>query len=131
MRTYSHPVLAALRFLQECGLPESTDGLKPAPFQSIDEAVAVLQRHSGKDFGPDIASWREWFRRNRRSMEPIDLIESAEPAAPPPPHAPPKPVDQSITDTWVQSSATPPPHVPLKPVEPSITDTWVDADRRD
>jgi hypothetical protein len=101
MRTYSHPVLAALSFLQDSCSPEGAVGSYAGRFQSADDAVDVLRRHSGKDFGPDIARWRDWFRHNRWAIEPIDLIESEEHAAVPPSHM--KRVDQSITDTWLES----------------------------
>jgi hypothetical protein len=100
MRTYSHPVLAALRYLQHCRTPETAIGTRPAEFAGEDQALAVLRRYSGKDFGADLLGWREWYRHNRWAFDPVEASESTEPRTP---KLPLKPVDQSITDTWIES----------------------------
>ena len=60
-----HPVSLALRYLK------GRRTLRAAPynggplFRSDAEAVAVLRKLTGRNFGTDVKAWGEWLRKNR------------------------------------------------------------------
>jgi len=55
-----HPITLGLRALRG---EQSVHG---RPLPSIPEAVALLRRFTGQDFGADAAAWGAWLRANRR-----------------------------------------------------------------
>lgn len=61
-----HLISLALRYLQGRRHVHGAPYFSGSPFDSDAEAVALLRRLTGQDFGTDARKWSEWLRKNRR-----------------------------------------------------------------
>jgi len=66
-----HPISLALQFIR--GRRTFHDR---RPFADEAEAVAVLRRLTGQDFGMDAEAWGTWLRNNRHAYRTGDRTES-------------------------------------------------------
>jgi hypothetical protein len=60
-----HPISLALRFLKGHRTTRTAPYYGRPLFASDDEAVAVLRRFTGRDFGTNAIAWGNWLGRNR------------------------------------------------------------------
>ena len=65
-----HPISLALRYLKGQRTTRAAPYYGRPLFDGVDEAVAVLRRATGQDFGTDAARWGQWLRQNRRVYRP-------------------------------------------------------------
>jgi hypothetical protein len=60
-----HPVSLALRFLKGHRTMRASPYYGSPLFASDDEAVAMLRKFTGRDFGTNATAWGHWLSRNR------------------------------------------------------------------
>ena len=60
-----HPISIALRYLKGQRTFRAAPYYGRAPFRDDTEAVALLRRLTGRNFGTDAAAWGKWLRFNR------------------------------------------------------------------
>ena len=69
------PITIALRALR------GERSIHGRPLPDPAEAVAMLRRLTGQDFGADAAAWGAWLRANRRAYSASPSPPDAEPGA--------------------------------------------------
>jgi hypothetical protein len=62
-----HPISLALRYLKGQRSFRRAPYHGRSPFDSDVEAIAVLRKLTGQDFGSDATRWSQWLRANRRA----------------------------------------------------------------
>ena len=72
-----HPITIALRALR------GERSIHGRPLPETAEAVALLRRLTGQDFGRDAAAWGAWLRVNRRAYSAPPVAPDTEPIATP------------------------------------------------
>jgi hypothetical protein len=60
-----HPLSLALRYLKGQRRFRGAPYYGAAPFDNEAEAVHVLRKFTGQDFGTDTKRWGAWLRKNR------------------------------------------------------------------
>jgi hypothetical protein len=66
LRVRIHPISLALRYLKGQRTMRCAPFRGRETFENDDEAIAILRKLTGQDFGTDAAKWGKWLRHHRR-----------------------------------------------------------------